>query len=566
MHSIAVPQSLGPPSFHVLLRMKMTGVRNRVVQTITEAPVRLAAGLVFLAGIGTTLYLIFAYIFAFVHRHWALESVVALPLIFEMLFAVLSVMLAFSNGIIVYGSLYRQTEAGYLMASPLRPLQIVRIKHLEALFFSSWSLIVLGVPLMLAFAATSNAPWYFHLLFAGFFAAFIPLPGAIGTLVAGLIALWIPQRARRALLILVGVVLLAGLLWSGSAWYALHSDQRLWIKEFYARIAMVRSAALPSTWVSRGIHAAAAGRIDEAGFYLFVLASNALFATWLVIRIVAVKLAVAYDRAAGVTIQQRVGAVNVSGVLGRVLFAALPAPMRLLAVKDLRTFLRDAMQWSQMAILFGLLFLYMMNIPRITKHLDLVQWRLLVSFLNLCTVSLILATFTGRFVFPLVSLETQQMWLVGLWPLSRRRLLRGKLMFALSITLLAALCVVILSAYMLDLSAYWTMANALIIAAVCVGLCGLAVGLGARFPVLNQRNPARIAGGVGGTINLIASITFVCLVLAAAAYAHLHAARNAVEGIDTIVMSILVAIVVASLAVCAGVMWMGGRRFEALEI
>ena len=47
------------------------------------------------------------------------------------------------------------------------------------------------------------------------------------------------------------------------------------------------------------------------------------------------------------------------------LFFFLPHPIRLLILKDLRTFLRDPAQWSQFLIFFGLLAFYFLNIPRL---------------------------------------------------------------------------------------------------------------------------------------------------------------------------------------------------------
>jgi ABC-2 type transport system permease protein len=237
----------------------------------------------------------------------------------------------------------------------------------------------------------------------------------------------------------------------------------------------------------------------------------------------------------------------------------------LCAIKDLLTFVRDPMQWSQMAILFGLLFVYVLNMPRLTRYLDLGEWRLVVSFLNLATVALILATFTGRFVFPLVSLDAQLLWLVGTWPMPRRQLLRGKLFFSLTITSPAALAVVGLSARMLELTAAWAMANVAIITAVCVGLCGLSVGLGARFAVLDERNPARIAGGIGGTINLITSVAFVCLVLGASAFIHWRAADQAITHFDSVCMMLIAAVAVFSCAVAIVAMRIGTSRLETLE-
>ena len=107
--------------------------------------------------------------------------------------------------------------------------------------------------------------------------------------------------------------------------------------------------------------------------------------------------------------------------------------------------------------------------------------------------------------------------------------------------------------------------NALIITAVCLGLCGLAVGLGARFPDLSSRNPARIAGGVGGTINLICSLLFVCVVLVAAAGAHYQAARTTVDRLDPITLLVLVGVAGLSLAVTVAAMRLGARHFNTLE-
>ena len=55
--------------------------------------------------------------------------------------------------------------------------------------------------------------------------------------------------------------------------------------------------------------------------------------------------------------------------------------------------------------------------------------------------------------------------------------------------------------------------NRVIIAAKAFGLCGLAVGLGARLPNYQQRSANRIASGLGGTVNLIASIALVTAVV-----------------------------------------------------
>src|SRR5262249_16441649 len=52
----------------------------------------------------------------------------------------------------------------------------------------------------------------------------------------------------------------------------------------------------------------------------------------------------------------------------------------------------------------------------------------------------------------------------------------------------------------------------LILAGIC--LTSLAIGLGAAYPLFEEDNPARIAVGLGGTLNFFASALAVALLIA----------------------------------------------------
>jgi ABC-2 type transport system permease protein len=106
---------------------------------------------------------------------------------------------------------------------------------------------------------------------------------------------------------------------------------------------------------------------------------------------------------------------------------------------------------------------------------------------------------------------------------------------------------------------------------VCVGLSGLSVGLGARFPVLGQRNPARIASGLGGTINLIASMLFVTFLLLGAAMLGWREFPAAMEAFDRLAplsphtWRMGGALLAFSVLTAGAALWSGARHFERLE-
>jgi ABC-2 type transport system permease protein len=211
--------------------------------------------------------------------------------------------------------------------------------------------------------------------------------------------------------------------------------------------------------------------------------------------------------------------------------------------------------------------LYLLNMPRF--HWDLVPERLslLVPFLNLSAVSFILATFTSRFVFPLVSLEGHQLWLIGLLPIARSRILIAKFAFAMTVCATVALGTMGLAGSILKLAPSWMVLYLAVTFAVCVGLCGLAVGIGARMPVFGERNPTRIANGFGGTVNLIASVGLVVLVLAGMALIAIRTGSDPTTGGPN-ASTLLLGGAVIAVAVLAGVtaMWIGAERLRRLEV
>ncbi len=559
------PHNARSASLVTVLRLKSVSGRNRIREDLTESPLRLFSVVAFVLFIWTTLYVLFYQVFSYIHlRH--LESIVAVPYVFHFFFIALMAMLAFSTGILCFTGLFGRGEPQFLMTVPLRSWHVVTTKYVESLVLSSWSLLLLGIPLMLALARVDDTPWYYYPLFVGLFLSFVAIPGAVGLVAAYGVALFFPRSAGRVLILISLAALAIVGVFGIRVWHNTNADPSLWLKTFFDQLSAIRGPLWPSTWVTEGIVAAAREDPRRAGFYLLVTLANGLFLSWAGVLIVSHRLPEAFARTqARSTRSLRTGG-RITAALTWLLFFYLPRRLRLMALKDVRTMLRDPLQWSQLAILFGLLAIYLTNIPRLTLDISSVQWQVLVAFLNLAAISLILATFTGRFVFPMVSLEGRQLWLLGPMPISRTHLLITKFLFALTTTLVCAVSVTSLSLTMLNLSASWWWLHLTSVVAVCIGLCGLAVGLGARLPMFGQSNGARIASGMGGTINLIASVLFVVGVLVLVGLISVRAVesgrglvlnRQTIVAIGTIVM---IGIFAASAA-----MRLGGHHLRHAE-
>ncbi len=553
--------------FATLARYRLLVVRNMLDEQLKHAPGRMLIIIALLGFIWFALYLLLETIFTQIRR-WEQVAVVADQYIFIYFFLVLAVMLAFSNAILSFGSLFGRNEAGHLLAMPLQPRHVVTVKWLEGMMLSSWSFLLLGVPLMFAVARTATVEWYFYPLFIAHFIGFVALPATVGVLAAWAVAMFAPRRPV-GLAIWFGCV--AGLLaigWISSAYQAAERSSDRWLATMLEQLSIARQQLVPSTWTARGVMAAIEQDVRGSLFYLAVVAGHAIFPTWLVVNVVARTWPEAYSRAGRGRFHPTVRSGWVTAGVAWALFFYLPARARLMALKDLRGFARDATQWSQMVIMLGLLVVYVLNLPRMPVDLESPGMKALIAFLNLTTVSMILATFTSRFVYPLLSLESQQIWLLGMLPTGRTAILATKFVFALMLTGLSAIGVILLSGGVLKLPREWILMNGVVTLVVCLGLCGLSVGLGARFPVLGQRNPARIASGFGGTLNLIASMIFVLATMAGVGWLSLtevQARAASIGGLSRESWSIVGALVLFGAIVTVVPMSIGARHFSRLE-
>jgi ABC-2 type transport system permease protein len=435
--------------------------------------------------------------------------------IFGMFFAALMVMLMFSAGIILYGSLFHSPETTFLLTIPARTERIFLHKFQEAVVFSSWGFILLGTPVIVAYGLIADAPWYYYLMMFPFVFSFVYIPAAIGGAICLLIIYIMPGMRRFVVIVAGGLILAAGYWMIWSLMKGPDSDllTPVWFQEMLGRLQFTEQRLLPSWWLSSGLLEAGRDAWSESIMFLALLFSNALFFRQLALFIAGRIYRKAYSslsNKAGKTRRTRTALVD------RMLLTVtrfFPLPTRLMMVKDMRLFRRDPMQWSQFLIFFGLLGLYFFNVRRFNYDLYYIGWVNMVSFLNLSVVGLLMSTFTTRFIYPMLSLEGQRFWLLGLLPVRRETIIWSKFVFAVGTAIIPCSILILLSDLMLDISRLVMASHQLTCLLLCSGLSGIAVGLGARLPNLRETSPSRIASGFGGTLCLVISTLYILVVV-----------------------------------------------------
>jgi ABC-2 type transport system permease protein len=436
----------------------------------------------------------------------------------NLLFVVLTVLLIFSSGIILYSSLFAAAETTFLLSTPAPADRVFAFKYQGAVAFSSWAVVLLGSPILIAYGIVlAQTPWYFYLVVPLFFVGFVLLPGSLGALICLLVVNYIPRR-RKQVLVLGCLVVVVGLGWWVYRMMAAGHGRfgsRDWVNQLLGEVSLFRGVLMPAYWMAEGVRETALGEPLDVLYYLALVWSNGLFLYLLTAWVARRLYRRGYNRVAtGGNLRRRYGGHWLDRTLSGLLRWLTPQT-RLLIVKDFRTFRRDPAQWAQILIFVGLASLYFVNVGRFQEQdIGKAPQKNLISLLNLAATAFLLCAYTGRFIYPMLSLEGRKFWVLGLLPLKRDRLLWGKFAFSALGSLLIAEFVVNFSNLMLQMPWTTVALHSLTAAVLALGLSGLSVGLGAWMPNFQESDPSKLAVGFGGTLNLVAGLLYLLLVIA----------------------------------------------------
>jgi len=430
--------------------------------------------------------------------------------LFALFFLGLGGMLLMSNVITSYSTIFKSRETLFLLTAPLDTRTLITYKFIESSLLSSWAFFFLMVPYTAAYAWHAHLGIFFPVWTFLFATPFVLLCGAIGTLISLVAVRWFPRNWIFWGLI-TGLALASTIYGIVQIRPVANESASFILNRFLPGLQLASHPLMPNSWVAEGIMALTSSQWTRGLLLWLVLMANTavlmLLVQWLGER----TFYNAYQRVVGASDFRRRSAELLSSLDQSLVF--LPHDIRGMVMKDIRSFLRDPMQWSQALIFFGLLAIYFSSFRSFHYNEMPDLWRNLIVFLNIFSVSSVICSLAARFVYPQLSLEGHSFWILGLAPTGMRRILLTKFF-------LAALAMVTVSAGLMGLAAWmlqagWALTTLSVGLAIAVSLAAaaLATGLGAIFIDLKQPNPVAIISGFGGTMNLVFTLGFMLSVI-----------------------------------------------------
>lgn len=503
-----------------------------------------------------------------------LGPALAYQLLLIILLTFLSLLL-FSNLVASLSTFFLARDLELLHAAPLSRGSFFYARLINTTINSSWMVLFFSLPIFAAYGSVFGGGGSLYLWVSLILPLFLVIPAAISILLTHLLVYCLPARRIRDILFFIGLFAFIVMYFL----FRMSQPERLVQPEafgnfmqFLRAMETPSSPLLPSSWSAEILAGTLFNRDTDQRFFFALLASYALFlplaASW-------VCGAVYFDgwSKAQESRQGRRKLVWFDRVLDRAT-RLFPAPTRAIIVKDVKTFLRDTTQWSQLFLLLALIVVYLYNfkvLPLDRSPMPAGTIRTVVSFANLALAGFVLSAVAVRFAFPAISLEGKAFWILQSSPVSLRALLWSKFLL-ISVPLLALGALLVFLSNLLLQVPPWMMTLSLItICLMTFGIAAIGVGFGALYPNFNYENAAEIPTSFGGAVSMIVSITFIALVVMIEAWpiyqlamASLRPGRAVAPTIWLIAPSLIIVAALTAAAVAFSLQ-LGIRRLEQLR-
>jgi len=432
----------------------------------------------------------------------------------SMILVVSFALLLFSGILTALARLFLSRDLLLVHSLPSPGYRIFIARWIDTTIDSSWMVIVFALPVFLAYGTVFGAGAAYYavtLLALALLAVIASALSALGVMIGVVI---VPATRMRSVVILMGVLLFVVLY---VAIRLIRPEQLVDPEVFDSVMVYISSLQapaapfLPASWASDSIQAALTGAISNSGFHLAQSASFAVLVFCLAVIVADAIYFKGFSKA-----QTAATAVIRRRGLSERIFRFLPGPVRAFTVKEIKTFLRDQTQWTQLFLIAALLVIYIYNfdaLPLEKSPIPTVYLQNVFAFLNMALALLVLTAVAARFAYPAVSLEKEAIWLVKSSPLSIRSFLLIKF-FIYYLPLLALTETLIVGTnLLLKVTPFMMALSTVTVFFLVPGIIALSIGLGAAYPDFKAENPAQTASSFGGLVFMLTSAAYVAAVI-----------------------------------------------------
>jgi ABC-2 type transport system permease protein len=495
-------------------------------------------------------------------------------------FKLLSMMLVVSFALLLFSSILTSLSKLYLSRDlllvhslPVSSYKIFIARWIDSTVESAWMVIIYTLPVLISYGIVYHTGIFYYVNTMILMLCLAAIASAISTLLVMTAVIFIPASRMKSVFIFMGILSFVVIyLAIRLSQPELLVDPEVFdtVMVYITSLQTPSSPFLPSSWVYDGIQSALSNSISSSLFFTTL----ALSFTGMIVFVLVLLADAIYFKGFSKT-QNAPARLFKKNVVGDRIFNFLPGPIKSFTAKEIKTFLRDQTQWTQIFLIAALVVIYVYNfkvLPLEKSPIRTVYLQNLFSFLNMGLALFVLTAVAARFAYPAVSMEREAFWLVKTSPLSIRTFLWIKFFIYYFPLLILTEVLIVATNILLQVTPFMMTLSTLTVFFTVPGIVAMGVGLGAAYPDFKAENPTQTITSFGGLVFMIfcaGYIGLVVLIEAGPVYNLFMAGiRNNVISLSTwiwIFGSFILVLILSVLATCLP-MRFGERRLSELPI
>jgi ABC-2 type transport system permease protein len=436
-------------------------------------------------------------------------------------YKLLSMMLVISFALLLFSSILTSLSKLYLSrdlllvhSMPVSSYKIFITRWIDSTIDSAWMVIIYTLPVFVSYGIVYQTGVFYYANTIISMMCLAVVASVISTMTVMAAVIFIPASRMKSVFIFMGILFFAVIYLA----IRLSQPELLVDPEVFDTVLVYvtslqtpSSPFLPSSWAYDSIRSALSGSISSS---LFFTALSLSFAGMILFAMIFLSDAI-YFKGFSKT-QTAPARLFKNGVTSYKIFNFLPGPVKSFTVKEIKSFLRDQTQWTQIFLIAALVVIYVYNfkvLPLEKSPIKTEYLQNLFSFLNMGLALFVLTAVAARFAYPAVSLEREAFWLVKTSPLSIRTFLWIKFFIYYLPLLILTEVLIVATNILLQVTPFMMTLSTLTVFFIVPGIVAMGIGLGAAYPDFKAENPTQTITSFGGLVFMIACAGYIGLVV-----------------------------------------------------
>lgn len=416
-------------------------------------------------------------------------------------------LLLFSSMVTSLSTQFMSNDLDFLFGTHLSGRLLYWMKAGEAIFHSSWMVVVFAFPILISYGQSVGSPWFYYPASLFVLIPFVVIPYSLGSFLVNAVLYFIPIKRVRA--VLVGIGIIFGIimvyilrLLSPELLFKPELARNLFV-DFLGTLEVGKVTGLPSYHASYFLHNLSAENYSQALYHYGWL-------TGLAVLSVVILGGIAQFWYSPSWLRTREGRPNQSRIVdltGWGVWDLLPPTYAALLKKEVLRFTRQTAQWSQLLVLGGILIVHITNlidIPSTSAFLNHVLF-----FVNIGLIGFVMTAICVRFVFPTISFEGEYFWIVRSAPISMNQFYFQKTLFYVVPVGLLGAGLAMVSNGVLSVGFTLWIWSVVLVGSLSFVLTAGALAAGTYFPKFNFDHFSEVVTSAGSMIYMIFGMFYV---------------------------------------------------------